>query len=412
MFWRARRTVRDIAGSKQHGAAGAASALPWIRPLAAALLCLCGLNGCKEENQLVTPPPPQVSVAQPLQRPVTSYLEATGSAQAHLTADIVARVGGVLNSVEYADGAEAKRGDLLFVIDPVEYQARLQQAQSAVDATQAQLIQSDSELRRQSTLARQDWASQSTIEQARAQRDGLRANLVNQQAGVTLANISLGYTRVTAPFDGLVTAHLVSPGNLVGISGPTKLATIVQLDPIYVNFNISEQDALRIRANLARRGATIRDLGTIPVEVGLMNEEGYPHQGSLDYAAPEIDTASGTLAVRGVLPNPGRRLLPGNFLRIRIPLGQPQTALLIPDQALGTDQGGRYALVVNGDNAVEQRSVRTGPLIGSLRVIESGLGAEDRVVVGRLQRAIPGSKVAPQPVQISPGTASAALASP
>jgi membrane fusion protein, multidrug efflux system len=406
--------VRDTTGSEQHAAAaaGAASALPWARPLAAALLCLCGLNGCKEENQLVTPPPPQVSVAQPLQRPVTPYLEATGSAQAHLTADIVARVGGVLNSVEYADGAEAKRGDLLFVIDPVEYQARLQQAQSAVDATQAQLIQSDSELRRQSTLARQDWASQSTIEQARAQRDGLRANLVNQQAGVTLANISLGYTRVTAPFDGLVTAHLVSPGNLVGISGPTKLATIVQLDPIYVNFNISEQDALRIRANLARRGATIRDLGTIPVEVGLMDEEGYPHQGSLDYAAPAIDTASGTLAVRGILPNPGRRLLPGNFLRIRIPLGQPQTALLIPDQALGTDQGGRYALVVNGDNTVEQRSVRTGPLIGSLRVIESGLGAEDRVVVGRLQRAIPGSRVAPQPAQISPGTASAALASP
>ena len=199
-----------------------------------------------------------------------------------------------------------------------------------------------------------------------------------------------------APFDGIVSAHLVSVGELVGASSPTQLATIVQLDPIYVNFTVNEQDVLRFREEARRRGLTASDIGQFTVEVALQIETGYPHTGKLDYVAPTINQSTGTLAVRGILPNPDRVLLPGFFVRVRVPVDKQQDALLVPDVALGSDQAGRYVLVVNGDNVVEQRKVQTGPLEGGLRVIETGLKADDRVVTAGLLRAIPGQKVDPQ----------------
>jgi RND family efflux transporter MFP subunit len=170
----------------------------------------------------------------------------------------------------------------------------------------------------------------------------------------------------------------------------------VQLDPIYVNFNVNEQDVLRVRAEAKRRGLTSNDLTQLPIEVGLQTESGYPHKGKLDYAAPTINQSTGTLAVRGALPNADSVLLPGYYVRVRVPFDRQQNVLLVPDVALGSDQSGRYVLVVNGDNIVEQRKVRTGPLEGDLRVIESGLKADDRVVIAGLLHAIPGEKVDPQ----------------
>jgi RND family efflux transporter MFP subunit len=207
------------------------------------LLAAALLSACKEDNPPVTPPPPKVAVAQPLQRPVTPYLEATGSVVVINSADLVARVPGYLTAIAYRDGDAVKRGTTLFTIEPVEYQAKLQQAQAALASNQAQLVQADAELDRQVTLGRQTYAAQSTIDQARALRDGLRATINGQQAGVMLAQLDLGYTNVVAPFDGVVSARLLSIGSLVGVGGPTRLATIVQLDPIYVSFTISEQDA-------------------------------------------------------------------------------------------------------------------------------------------------------------------------
>ena len=163
-----------------------------------------------------------------------------------------------------------------------------------------------------------------------------------------------------------------------------------------MNFNVNEQDVLRIRANALRQGLTSDDLRQVPIEVGLQTETGYPHRGKLDYAAPTINQSTGTLAVRGVLPNADRVLLPGYYVRVRVPLDEQQGALLVPDVALGSDQSGRYVLVVNGDNVVEQRKVQTGPVEGDLRVIESGLKPDDRVVIAGLLRAIPGQKVDPQ----------------
>ena len=179
------------------------------------------------------------------------------------------------------------------------------------------------------------------------------------------------------------------------------------LDPIYVNFNVNEQDVLRIRAEARQRGLTANDLRQLPVEVGLQTESGFPHKGKLDYVSPTINQSTGTLPVRGVLPNADRVLLPGYFVRVRVPFDQEQNALLVPDVALGSDQAGRYVLVVNGENIVEQRKVQTGPLEGELRVIESGLKPDDRVVIAGLLRAIPGQKVDPQLQKIEAPPASA-----
>jgi RND family efflux transporter MFP subunit len=171
----------------------------------------------------------------------------------------------------------------------------------------------------------------------------------------------------------------------------------VALDPIWVNFNVNEQDVLRIRAEARRRGLTADDLRQLPIEVGTQTETGFPHKGRLDYAAVTLNQSTGTLPVRGVLPNSDRGLLPGFFVRVRVPIDREQNALFVPDVALGADQAGRYLLVVNAENVVEQRKVRVGPLQdGGLRVIEEGLKPDDRVVTAGLLRAIPGQKVDPQ----------------
>ncbi len=238
-------------------------------------------------------------------------------------------------------------------------------------------------------------------------RDNAQANLQQAQVNTRIAEVNYGYTKVVAPFDGIVSAHQVSVGELVGAASPTQLATIVALDPIFVTFNVNEQDVLRIRAEAKRRGLTADDLKQVPIEVGLQTETGYPHEGKLDYAAPTINQSTGTLVVRGVLPNADRVLLPGYYVRVRVPLAEQQGALLVPDVALGSDQSGRYVLVVNGDNVVEQRKVQAGPVEGDLRVIESGLKADDRVVIAGLLRAIPGQKVDPQLRKIEASAAAA-----
>jgi membrane fusion protein, multidrug efflux system len=368
------------------------------------LIIMAGLLviGCKKQNAFVAPPPPQIGVAHPLRQEVTPYLELTGNAQAVNQVDLVARVQGFLQAINYQDGASAKLGDTLFVIQPAPYEAQLQQAQASLASAQAQLTQSSVEYDRQASLGRTDFSSRSTVDQARALRDTNQANVANQQAAVTLAAINLGYTRVTAPFDGVASAHQVSIGGLVGVTGPTTLATIYQLDPIRVIGSISEQDVLRVKASMGNRPVEPAEIAKVPIEVGLMNEAGYPHQGHIDYAAPDIDPSTGTLTVRGVLENANRALLPGMFVRMRIPLGlQKSIALLVPDVTLGADQGGPYLLVVDKDDVVQQRAVKTGQMVGDLRVITSGLALEDRVVVTGLQKAIPGAKVVPDETKIA-----------
>ncbi len=364
------------------------------------------LSAC-EQNSFVPPPPPKVDVGVPVQQNITRFLDATGNTAPIQTVDLVARVQGVLQSINYKDGSFVKQGTTLFTIEPETYKYKLEQAQAAEAGAQASLKQAEADYKRQVDLVARQAVSQATLDTSTSSRDNAQANLQQAQANTKIAAVNFSYTNVVAPFDGIVSAHLVSVGELVGVASPTQLATIVQLDPIYVNFNVNEQDVLRVRAEARRRGITASDLTRLPIEVGLQTESGYPHKGHLDYAAPTINQSTGTLAVRGVLPNVDRVLLPGYYVRVRVPFDQQQNALLVPDVALGSDQAGRYLLVVNGDNVVEQRKVRTGSAEGDLRVIESGLKADDRVVIAGLLRTIPGQKVDPQLQKIEPNRATA-----
>ena len=362
---------------------------------AAAILALVALAGC-EQNTFVAPPPPKVEVALPVQRPITRYLETTGSTAPIKSVDLVARVQGFLQSIDYKDGDFVKEGTPLFTIEPETYKLKLDQAKAAEAGAEATLKQAEADFKRQTDLVARQAVSQSTLDTSTSTRDNAQATLQQAQANTRIAEVNYGYTKVTAPFDGVVSAHLVSIGELVGAASPTQLATIVALDPIYVNFNVNEQDVLRIRAEARRKGLTAADLKQTPVEVGLQSEEGYPHEGKLDYAAPTINQSTGTLAVRGVIPNADRVLLPGYFVRVRVPVDKEQDALMIPDTALGSDQSGRYALVVTADNVVEQRKVQTGPIDNGLRVIDGGLKGDDRIVIAGMLRVIPGEKVDPQ----------------
>ncbi len=357
------------------------------------LALAAGVAACGQNNQYAAPPPPKVTVAAPIAKDVTRYFESTGNAAAINTVDLVARVQGFVQAISYNDGDFVKKGTSLFTIEPEPYKLKVDSAKAAVVSAQATLTQAQAEYDRQAALVAKQISTQANYDKALAQRDSAQADLQSDQASEKEAEINLGYTDVTAPFDGVVTARQVSIGQLVGAtSTPTTLATIVQLDPIYVNFTASERDVLQVRASLASRGETTAALLGMPVEVALQNDSDYPHHGKLDYIAPNVDPSTGTLAARASLENADRSLLPGYFVRIRIP-SKPRPALLVPDVALGSDQGGRYVLVVNKDDVVEQRKVEPGQLVGDLRVIESGLTADDRVVVGGIMRAIPGEKV-------------------
>ncbi|MGY4400456.1 RND family efflux transporter MFP subunit [Bradyrhizobium sp. USDA 3315] len=353
------------------------------------------LSAC-EQNSFVAPPPPKVEVAPPVQRAVTRYLDATGNTAPIQTVDLVARVQGFLQAINYQDGSFVKAGTTLFTIEPETYKLKLEQAQAAEVGAQATLKQAELDFKRQTDLVQRQAVSQATLDTSTSTRDNAQASLQQAQVNTRIAAVNYGYTNVAAPFDGIVSNHLVSIGELVGVTSPTQLATIVQLDPIYVNFNVNEQDVQRVRDEARRRGLSVNELRQLPVEVGLQTETGYPHKGKLDYISPTLNQSTGTLAVRGVFPNPDRTLLPGFYVRVRVPFDKQDNALLVPDVAIGSDQAGRYVLVVNAENVVEQRKVTTGPLDEGLRVIESGLKPDDRIVTAGLLRAIPGQKVDPQ----------------
>jgi len=362
------------------------------------------LSACKkEENTYVPPPPPPVGVSQPLNITVTPYIDYTGNTVAVNQVNLEARVEGFLTAIDYVDGTFVPKDKTLFVIEQPPYQAQLAEAEAKLKSLQANRAYAQAQLQRQMDLAPKGFSTQADLDQARAKRDALDADILDAKAGIDIATINLGYTEVKAPFDGVVTNHLQSVVALVGVTSPTQLATIVQIDPIWMTFNMSEQDVLRIRANMAKRNLTLKDIDKVPCEVGLMIEEGFPHEGRLDYAAPEVDPSTGTLLVRCIFENKNRALIPGLFARVRVPLiGQTGQALLVPDVAIGTSQLGRYLLLVDKDNSVEQRVVEVGQLFGNLREITKGLAADDRVVIGDTQRAIPGRKVAPQEAKIAP----------
>ena len=387
--------------SAGHGGAGAVGRVfRGCRALGALGAALPVLAACGQQNVYVPPPPPEVMVSQPLQRQLPLYVELTGNLKAINEVKLEARVQGLLEQIKYVDGATVKKGDVLFVIQQNTYQAQLDQAKAAVESDKASQANAQVEYTRQLTLGREQFASQAHVDDAKAKLAETSAAVLGSQANLEIANINLGYTQVTAPFDGVATRHLVSVGALVGYDGPTELASVVQIDPIYVYFEVSESVVQRVQETLHGQGKTLRDVHNVPVEIGLEIEQGYPHKGVIDYIAPQIDASTGTLQVRGIFENKDNALLPGMFARVRVPIRRPDPVLLVPDTALGTDQLGRYLLVVNGNNVVEQRTVTIGQVDNRLRVIESGIEADDWVVIDGMQRAIPGNKVEPDKQKI------------
>lgn len=385
----------------------AAATRPWLAPLFFLLVIAVVAAGCEQKNTFVPPPPPKVTVAKPERQSVTDYLELTGNSQAINTVKLVARVEGYLEGLHFQDGADVRKGDLLFTIQPQQYQAQLAQAKAQVQAQQAALLNAETEYERYSRLYQQKAAAATDVDNWRFQRDSSKAAVANAMAQVEIANLNIGYTQVTAPFNGRMGRRLVDVGNVVGAGGQeTPLAEINQIDPIYVYFTINELDLLRIRERQQQAGEGDYRVRPVPIQAGLATEQGYPHEGRIDFAAISLDPGTGTLLVRAVFSNPDRVLLPGLFVRLRLPVGRDRGAILVPEVALGYDQIGRYVLVVDDKNVVERRGVKTGQSYGEMRVVSDGLTGDERVVVNGLLRAIPGREVSPEMQTTAPPAAS------
>ena len=374
------------------------------------------LAGC-ESNVYVEPPPPKVTTARPLMQDVTDYLEFTGTLDASEQAEVVARVSGVLQSMHFEPGTPVTEGDLLFVIEPEEYQADLQAAQAELAAGESNYDRANIEYGRAQKLFKQKAGAESDVVKWRVEREIASAEMLRAQAKIARAELNLGYTQVTSPFTGRVGRNLVDIGNLVGEAEATVLTEVTLYDPIFVYFNLNERDLLRvmkaIRENAEAKGLNPEDMDDdeieIPLFLGLANEQGYPHEGRYDYADSAVDPETGTLQLRGTFENSQRppRLLPGLFVRIRMPEGERPDMPLVSERAIGNDQRGIYLMVVNAENLVERRSVKTGQRIDGLIVIEDGLQKDDRVVVKGVQRARPGRKVDPEAVDMADLTTSA-----
>lgn len=366
------------------------------------------LTGCGEENTYVAPPPPKVTVATPLIEEVTDYLTFTGSTAADAYAEIPARVSGILLAQHFEPGASVEAGALLFTIEPEPYEADVAVAEAQLAQARARKVEADKALERAKKLLSRGNVSQATFDEAEAAALSAAADVKQAQARLKQANIDLSYTKITAPFAGRVGRALVDVGNLVGGSnGVTILTDITTFDPINVYFTLNERDLLRVldrfRADAEARGETFETRPMTPLELGLADDPGYPHAGVVDFASSAVDPGTGTLELRGVFPNSGDipEILPGMFARIRMPFGIRDGLALVSDRAVSADQRGSFVLIVGEGNTVERRPVQTGVLIDGLRVIENGLAPGDKVIVNGIQKARPGSVVAPEETEMS-----------
>ncbi len=376
----------------------------WILVVIWIILSLAACGG--DADRAGPAPPPEVTVGRPLKKEVTQWLVATGTAAPIESVEIRARVQGFLESVEFEPREKVKAGKLLFSIDPKPFQAKVNQAKAVLKGKEAQLNLAQIELDKATRLA----ATQSIAEiksiEATAQRDLAKADVEKATSDLDEAQLNLDYTRVKSPISGKVSRNLVDVGNLVGAGERTLLTTIVNDESIHVYFNLSEMDLLPIvRRYAAQKGdlsATEKmERDPTPAYVGLADEEGYPHEGRMDFADTSVDSKTGTIQVRAILPNKNGLIFPGMFLRVRVPARRFDT-LLAPDLAVQADQSGKYLLLVDDNNVVEHLKVETGQLVGKMRVILKGLSENDRIIVNGLQRARPGAKVKPMEAPPNP----------
>jgi multidrug efflux system membrane fusion protein len=343
------------------------------------------------------PPTPVVTVSQPLQRELDVRAGFLGQFSAIDRVELRAQVGGTLTEIHFKDGQIVHKGDLLFVIDPRPYEIKLEQAKAALQTATARVALASNQLSRATSLKRSDFATQETVDQRTNDQDAAVAAVADAKARVRDAELDLEYCHVLAPFSGRIGARQVSLGSLVAgsraaTSPTTLLTTLVSLDPLYLDFDMSESDFLTFSRERARLTGPLAN----KVLIGLSDENGMGREGTLDFIDNALDRSSGTIHARATVPNPDLFLAPGQFGRLRVAIAPPAPVYLLPDSAVVLDQSQRLVMTVGGDGTVKPKIVTTGDLRGGLRVIQSGLEASDRVVIDGLVRAIPGTKVAPQ----------------
>src|SRR5918996_2838616 len=373
----------------------------WRLPLVGFALLLAA---CQPQQAAPPPPPPKVTVNQPIIRDVVESDEYTGRLEAVEAVDIRARVNGYLQSVHFTDGSIVKKGALLFVIDPRPYQAELNRAKAQLEQAIARFERTQKDFARAQQLVKSRAMSQEEVDTRAADQHEAQEAVQAARAAVEAARLNVEFTQVKAPISGRISRQLVTEGNLIngGTGNSTLLTTIVSLDPIYGYFDVDERSYLKY-THLWRNGTNAGSRNNkTPVYLGLANETGFPHQGHLDFIDNRLDPNTGTMTGRAIFPNTDLALIPGLFARTRLPGSSRYEALLIPDEAIGSDQTQRFVLVVNDHNTVEYRQVEPGPRIAGLRVIRQGLKPQEWVIVNGVQRVRPGAKVDPQQ-QAAPG---------
>lgn len=339
--------------------------------------------------------PVTVAVVEP--RDIRTWESFSGRLEAVDRVEVRSRVAGAIQEVHFREGALVKAGDPLFTIDPAPFAAAVAQAQAQVAAAESRVAITKLELERGRRLSDNRTISQSDLDQRGSAYSEAQANLKAAQAALQTSQLDLGYTEVRAPIAGRVGKLEITVGNLVaaGSTSPA-LTTLVSVDPIYASFNASEELVTSALAQLPPSDGVSPPVDQIPVEIGTLSDEGTPIKGKLQLVDNEVDAASGTIRVRGIFDNPGGRLIPGQFVRVRMGQPKPENRLMISDRAIGTDQDKKFVFVVDGENKIVYRQIQIGASADGQRIVESGLNAGDKVVVNGLQRVRPGAVVVPQ----------------
>ena len=355
-----------------------------------------GFRGGGQTAAAPTPAPP-VTVSQPLRREVDTRAGFLGQFSAIDRVELRAQVGGTLTEIHFKDGQVVHKGDLLFVIDPRPYEIKLEQAKAALQTAAARVELANTQLSRAQSLRRNEFATQETVDQRTSDQDSSKAAVEDAKARIRDAELDLEYSQVRAPFTGRIGARQISIGSLVAgsrsaTSPTTLLATLVSLDPLYLDFDMSESDFLTFNRERARIGGSLAN----KVVLGLSDENNFARQGTLDFVDNALDRSSGTIHARATVPNPDLFLAPGQFARLRVAIAPPASVYLLPDSAVILDQSQHLVMTVQPDSTVKPKIVTTGDLRGGLRVVLSGLEPTDRVIINGLVRAMPGAKVTPQ----------------
>jgi RND family efflux transporter MFP subunit len=385
---------------------GQHSTKPGVRAWGVSLLAL-GLvaGGVIAGPRLLSPsagpaaaaPLPRVAVSAPLQRDIGARVQFLGQFSAVNQVELRAQVGGTLTGIHFKDGDIVHQGDLLFTIDPRPYEIRLAQANAQLETANARLVLAGRELHRAEVLAAKAFGTEQTVDQRTADQRTGQAAVDDAKAQIRDAEFDLNHTRITAPFTGRIGSHLISVGNLIagsraGTSPTTLLATLVSIDPIYLNFDMSEADYMTFQRGRQQRKGPLAD----KLQISLADEKGFTHEGTLDFVDNTLDRSSGTIHARATVPNSDLLLTPGGFARVRLAVAPPALALLVPDASVLPDQSEHIVLIVGPNDVVTPKRVQLGDLRNGLRVIRSGLDPSDRVIIDGIPTVRPGSKVSPQ----------------